>query len=142
MSGPRLIFGVTPAQYPKKGKAKPINVSEVAIIQEYGTEKIPPRPAFRRGIEHSLDVNKKLIRSQLKNIAQRVLTGRKVEARRSQVVLLTQIGKSAQAKTREIIRTGDETPNAPATVAKKGFDHPLFEKGLLLDSVSYEVKTS
>lgn len=139
MKLPELVFGVTPAMYHKKG-AKPINVAEVAVINEYGTETIPPRPAFRRGVEHALAVNKKQIGAQLKNIARRVLSGRAHEAERSLTVLLTGIGKSAQAETKRIIRTGDETPNAPATIAKKGFDHPLSETGLLEKSVKYEVK--
>lgn len=139
MRYPELIFGVTPAQYKKKGQ-KPVNVTEIAIIQEYGTEKIPPRPAFRRGMEHALAVNRKQIGAQMKNIAQRILSGRGSEAHRSLLVLLTGIGKSAKAKTKEIIRTGDETPNAPATIAKKGFDHPLSETGLLEKHVDYEVR--
>lgn len=140
MKTPELVFGVTPAEYKKKGQAKPVNVAEIAVIQEYGTEKIPPRPAFRRGLEEGVKVNKKLIGAQLKNLVQRAAQGRMSEVHRSLVVMLTQIGKSAKAKTKEIISTGDETPNAPATVAKKGFDHPLFETGLLLEHVDYEVK--
>ncbi len=139
MKTPELVFGVTPAVYQKKG-AKPINVSEVAVINEYGTETIPPRPAFRRGVEHALAVNKKQIGAQLKNIARRMLTGRAPEAEKSLTVLLTGIGKSAVAETKRIIRTGDEMPNALATIAKKGFDHPLSETGLLERNVSYEVK--
>jgi len=140
MKTPELVFGVVPAQYRKKGNTPPPNVADIALIQEYGTEKIPPRPAFRRGIEEGLSKNKKLIGAQLKNIAQRILSGRRDDLKRSLTVMLTQVGKSAKAKTKEIIKTGDETPNAPATVAKKGFDHPLFETGLLLESVDYEVK--
>lgn len=135
-----LVFGVTPAVYPKKGNAKPVNVSQIAVIQEYGTEKIPPRPAFRRGIEFALAKNKKLIGAQLKNITQRILSGRSAEIDKSLTVMLTQIGKSAKAKTKEIIKSGSEAPNAPATVARKGFNHPLFETGLLLEHVEYEVR--
>lgn len=137
MKLPDLKFGVIPGTY-KKGGAT-VRVEDVAIYNEYGTEKIPPRPAFRRGLEHAVDANKKLAGAQLKNITQRILTGRRAEAVKSMTVLLTQIGRSAKAKTREIIKTGDETPNAPATVARKGFDHPLYETGVLLDSVDYEV---
>lgn len=139
MKTPELVFGVVPASYKKEGQ-KPINVSEVAIIQEYGTEKIPPRPAFRRGLETGLAKNKKMRQATLRNITQRILQGRGAEINRNLTTLLTQIGKSAKAATKEIIKSGDETPNAPATIAKKGFDHPLFETGLLLEHVDYEVK--
>lgn len=136
MRTPSLSFGVTNAQY-KKGDH--VNVRDVAIWNEYGTDKIPPRPAFRRGLEAGVAKNRKLIDAQLRNIAQQALSGRNANMNRSLTVMLTQIGKSAKAATKQIIKTGSETPNAPATVAKKGFNHPLFETGLLLDHVEYEI---
>lgn len=138
MSTPSLTFGVSDAKY-TKGQQQ-VNVRDVAIWNEYGTGKIPPRPAFRQGLEAGIAKNRKLIDAQLRNITQRMLSGRSGEVEKSLIVMLTQIGKSAKARTKEIIRTGSETPNAPATVAKKGFNHPLYETGLLLDHVDYEVK--
>lgn len=142
----KLIFGVRPIKYPKKklkkggtSKVTPPDLGMVAIWNEYGTDKIPPRPAFRTGLEESQRINKKLIQAQVKNIAQRILQGRKSEIDRSLTVVLTQIGKSAVSATKEIIKNGSTTPNAPLTIANKGFDHPLFETGLLLENVTYEV---
>lgn len=141
-----LIFGVHPIKYPakklKSGKTssvKPADLGEVAIWNEYGTENAPPRPAFRMGLEEGIKKNQKMIDAQMRNIAQRVLTGRTSEIDQSLKVMLTQIGKSAKAETQRIIREGLTAPNAPATVAKKGFDHPLYETGLLLKNVDYEV---
>lgn len=38
------------------------------------------------------------------------------------------------------ILVGDRfVPNAPATIRKKGFDHPLYEHGDLVNSIKYEI---
>lgn len=142
-----LVFGVHPVKYPKKklksgkdSKSDPADLGEVAIWNEYGTRTAPPRPAFRMGLESALKTNKKFIESQLKNITQRILQGRTAEIDRSLTVVLTQIGSSAKAKTKEIIKSGLTTTNAPSTIARKGFNRPLSETGLLLEHVDYEVK--
>jgi hypothetical protein len=130
-----LIFGVNDVKY-EDGTG----VAEVAIYNEYGTRNIPPRPAFRMGLESAINTNKKMIDAQMKNITNRILTGRSSEIERSLTVLLTQIGRSAKAATQDLIRSGAVKPsNAPSTIAKKGFDHPLYETGLLLENVNYEV---
>lgn len=131
----KLEFGVTNNKYPEKN----ISVGQVAIINEYGTETIPPRPAFRIGLERSVAKNKKLIDAALKNITNHLLTGRKDSIQRQLTQALTQIGKSAKKETKDIIKQGSMTPNAPLTIRKKGFDHPLWETGLLHDSVEYLV---
>ena len=131
----KLEFGVTNNKYPEKN----ISVGQVAIINEYGTETIPPRPAFRIGLERSVTKNKKLIDAALKNITNHLLTGRKDSIQRQLTQALTQIGKSAKKETKDIIKQGSMSPNAPLTIKKKGFDHPLWETGLLHDSVEYLV---
>lgn len=142
-----LIFGVHPIKYPRRtlksgrpSTTEPADLAEVALYNEYGTKTSPPRPAFRMGLEEGVEKNRKLLQAQLKNIARRVLQGRTSEVDRSLTVLLTQIGRSAKAATKEIIKSGSTEPNAPATVAKKGFDWPLHETGLLEEHVDYEVK--
>lgn len=131
-----LQFGVENKKYPDKK----ISVGEVAIINEYGTDKIPPRPAFRIGLEKSVTKNKKLIDAALKNITNHLLTGRRDSIKRNLLQALTQIGRSAKKETQAIIKSGEGlAPNAPSTIARKGFDSPLWETGLLYDSVEYVV---
>ncbi len=140
-----LRFGVHPIKSRRKNKngqtskTDPPDLGEVAIWNEYGTATIPPRPAFRMGLEAAVKKHKKLLDAQLKNIAQLVLTGRHIDIDRNLTVLLTQIGRSAKKETQDIIRAGSTTPNAPSTIARKGFDHPLYEEGVLLENVDYEV---
>ena len=131
----KLEFGVINNKYPEKN----ISVGQVAIINEYGTETIPPRPAFRIGLERSVAKNKKLIDAALKNITNHLLTGRKDSIERQLTQALTQIGRSAKKETKDIIKQGSMSPNAPLTIKKKGFDHPLWETGLLHDYVEYLV---
>lgn len=130
-----LVFGVRDANYPD-GTA----LSDVAIWNEYGTRTSPPRPAFRMGLEEAQRKNKKLIDAQLKNIANRILTGRTVDMDKSVTGIMHAVGKTAKAATKEIIRSGSTAPNAPSTAARKGGSHPLYETGLLLDNVDYEVR--
>lgn len=40
-----------------------------------------------------------------------------------------------------IMRADKFVPNAPATIRKKGFNHPLYETGLLSESIEYTVDT-
>ena len=54
--------------------------------------------------------------------------------------LFTQIGRSAVKEVKNIINSGSTVTNAPATIAKKGFNHPLYEKGVYLANVNFEVK--
>lgn len=137
MPDPHLYLGV------KEGQHGENSIHDIAIWNEYGTETIPPRPAFRMGMERGLKKNEKMIRAQLANMfksgLQKGSYGKKF-MRDRQIVMLTQIGKSAVAETKAIIKAGETAPNAPATIKKKGFDHPLFETGVLLNSVEYLVE--
>lgn len=132
-----LAFGVI-EQVVKKGK-KAVPLSHIAIWNEYGTETAPPRPAFREGFDYAIKANEKLIEAQMKNITKRIIEGREADLEKSLISMLTQIGRMAKAKTKEIIEQGTTEPNAPSTIARKGFDHPLYEKGTLLKNVDYEV---
>lgn len=133
----KLEFGVANDKY-EKGK---ISVGEVAIINEYGTDdgRIPPRPAFRMGLEQSVKSNKKLVDAALKNFANHILTGRKESIKKNLTQVLTQVGRSAKKNTKDLIKAGSLTPNEPSTISQKGFNHPLRETGLLHDSIEYKV---
>lgn len=136
-----LVFGVNNLKV-MNGK-EPVELGSIAIWNEYGTRKIPPRPAFRMGLELAMNTRKPNIEAFLKNLANTVLTGqmkvRKGDLDQRLKVLLTGIGQSAVKETKQIINSGSTTPNAPSTVARKGFNHPLYHKGLLMENVNYEV---
>jgi len=136
-SGSRLYLGVNNVSYPDG-----VSLHDVAIWNEFGTKTAPPRPAFRMGMERGIGKSKKIITAQLANIARGALRGKagKADNNKRMKVLLTALGKSAVKETKDIIQRGETAHNAPATVKKKGFDHPLFETGLLKKNVSYLVE--
>ena len=63
------------------------------------------------------------------------------DAERLETVLMQTLGSQTAAESKRIIKGGTELQhNAPATVKKKGFDKPLFETGLMIKNISYEVE--
>jgi hypothetical protein len=136
-----LVFGVNNIKVKSGNDTVPLG--DIAIWNEYGTRTAPPRPAFRMGLEQALNTRKAQSEAFLKNLANTVLQGkmkiRKADLEKRLTVLLTGIGQSAVKETKQIISTGATTANAPTTIARKGFDHPLYHTGTLLDNVNYEV---
>lgn len=135
-----LKLGVNDISYPDG-----TSLGDVAIWNEYGTETIPPRPANRMGLERAVMKNKKMVQGYLRNIGMAALMKDKniVQklSRERKIKLFTQIGRSARKETRDIIASGSTAPNAPATVKKKGFNHPLVETWKYHDNVNYEVQS-
>jgi hypothetical protein len=109
--------------------------SDVLAINHYGSETIPPRPVMRMAAKRTVQRNKKRIQAFLHNI---IVNPRDVE--RDEVVLLTSLGQQSAAEAKRIIEAGNGLRrNAPSTVAKKGFNKPLYETGELEKHLSYEV---
>lgn len=135
MATHKLYIGVDDKVY-KDGTP----LADVAKWNEYGTELIPPRPSFRMGAEKSIKKNTKNITAYLQTMAQVALSSKKVNKKQIDkllVDLLDTIGEDAVKQTKKIIQSGETVNNAPATVKKKGFDHPLYETGFLLKNVEF-----
>lgn len=114
----------------------------VAKINELGTNLIPPRPAFRRGGKISLRKNRKNLENYLLNFFSTKVSDNQNKEKAIKAFenkMLSQLGKDAVEATKEIIRMKKEVPNAPKTVRRKGFNHPLLEHGTLLENVAYQV---
>lgn len=140
MKEKKLTVGVSDIEVTQGSKKIPL--WKIAVWNEFGTVTAPPRPAFQRGMESALNDNKPFVQAQLRNIAATLLSNspnKKAEFERIQNVLLSQIGRSTVKRVKDIIKQGTTAPNAPATIKKKGFDHPLFDKGVLLKNIKYEV---
>lgn len=131
----KVNVGVKPATYPNGTK-----LSDVATWNNYGTETIPPRPVFRIAAEKivgSEEFNKS-IRAYFRNI---MVNPIKSEHERLEAELLRKIGQQSAAEAKRIINGGSELQhNVPATVMKKGFDKPLYETGLLIKNIDYEIE--
>lgn len=101
-------------------------VAMVAFWNEYGTRTSPVRAFFRTTVSE----NKKNWVLSVQNLM-------KMHNDPKQVMGL--IGVHMQEQIVQSINTWNDPPNAPYTIAKKGFDKPLVETGLLMRSIKSEV---
>lgn len=104
-------------------------VVDVATWNEFGTANIPARPALRSAILSVAPQLQKLGRKQAKLMLFRKL--RMDKAVRDQAKIM-------QKEMRDSIESWDRPPNAPSTVAQKGFDDPLIDTGLYKDSIEFK----
>lgn len=104
---------------------------DIAIINEFGTEHIPARPALRDFAEK----NSQVLGQAMDRAAAAVQEGRI-----SVDVALDQLGTFAEKHQKAHFQQSKKwaEPNAPSTVAKKGSDVPLIDDGLLVGAVRYE----
>ena len=127
----QVRLGALPGEY-ENGES----YSDVLAINHYGTETIPPRPVMRMAAER---ISEKFIKERLRAYVINVARNPK-DAKRLETVLLQDMGRQAVTEAKKIIENGGELQrNAPATIAKKGFNKPLYENGDLIKKLSYEV---
>ena len=124
-----VVFGVESAVHPRSGKT----TGEILAINEFGRpdKNIPARPFMRTSTE--------IIKNEVRTYVRR-LRGRKLpwvgpkEAEH--------IGVMGRGIIQETIVQWSEPPNAPKTIAIKGFDDPLVETNLLWRSVEFDIRRS
>ena len=130
-------LGVKPATYDDGEK-----LSDVMTYNHYGTETIPPRPVLRIAAEKIISSKDFKIRMKafLKNVTAYTMSGQPGLIEEIETKLLTSLGQQIVAEAKRIIEAGVELqPNAPATIAKKGFDKPLYDTELMIKNLGYEV---
>ena len=101
-------------------------VAMVAFWNEYGTRTADPRPFFRTTVWE----NKKNWVLSVQNLM-------KMHNDPKQVMGL--IGVHMQEQIVQSINTWSDPPNSAYTIAKKGFDKPLVERGIMMRSIKSEV---
>lgn len=103
------------------------DVADVAMYNEFGTSKIPPRPfmeqSFKRHEQEYVEKSEEIFGAMIK--------GQEVKP------LIRKFGEKVKKDIVDEIEKGEFVPNAPSTVAKKGFNKPLYETGLMEKSISY-----
>jgi len=105
-------------------------LSLVAQVNEFGGGNVPERPALRSAILKAAPILAELGQQQAKEMLRGRL--RFDVAVRRQARFLKQL-------MQESILEFSEPPNAESTVAKKGFNDPLVETGLYVDSIDFEL---
>lgn len=102
-------------------------VAEVAYENEYGTDSIPPRPFFRTTIAE-----------KQKDWADSVAEG--LQYYKGDIrAALEATGERMADDLQESVLNWKEPPNAPYTIAKKGFNKPLVDTGQMSKSFGSEV---
>ena len=101
-------------------------VAMVAFWNEYGTRTSPVRAFFRTTVSE-----------QKKNWVLSVQNLMKVHNDPKRVMGL--IGIHMQEQIVQSINTWSDPPNSAYTIAKKGFDKPLVERGIMMRSIKSEV---
>lgn len=106
------------------------SIPMVAAIQNFGAPAagIPPRPFFSNVVAAG---RKKWGTSLLK-----ILKANDYDAKRS----LELMGDGIKGEIVNSINNGSYIPLKPATVKRKGFDKPLIDTAVMVNSVNFEVK--
>ena len=106
------------------------SIAEVAAFQEFGTSRIPARPFLKQGLEKN---TAKMLKLSAQGVGEICKGGSADDA-------FVIIGEGMAQAVKDEIDSGDFTPNAPSTVAKKGHNHPLIDTGAMKDAVSYKIR--
>lgn len=101
----------------------------VAALNEFGTEKIPPRPFFRNAVAENSEKWPGFVAAALK--ANNYDAGKALDI----------VGQEIQEEVQDSIRSNTPPPSASATVEAKGFARTLIDTGHLLNSVTHRVKS-
>lgn len=108
-----------------------VDMAEIAMFNELGTENSPPRPFLRTAVDENQD---KILRAAVAAVKGLAKEGGSAQKSLNQLGLF---GKSLVQKT---IRDGDFEPNAPATIKKKKSEKPLIHTAQMRQQVNYVIK--
>jgi len=113
--------------YPAGAKGEVLHVAQVAFWNEFGTVRAPARPFFRTTITQ-----------QAKTWGDKLVAAVKATNYDGKQALGL-LGQSMRDDIENAIAQWATPPNAPSTIARKGFDKPLIDTGSMQRAVDYEV---
>lgn len=104
-----------------------VDLLDIAIYNEYGTEHIPARPFMG----DFFDKNEKVIGTVMDRMADSVAHGDDIDR------ALGELGEFVEGGQKEHIQQSKHwaKPNDPSTIRQKGSDTPLIDEGLMLGAV-------
>lgn len=108
-----------------------VDMCDIAAWNELGTSRgIPSRPFIRNTVDlHADDINKRL-----DSCVKMIMKGKTAEE------ALKKMGLYLKQQVQKEITDGSFAPNSPATIKKKGSDHPLIDTGQLRNSVNFKIQ--
>lgn len=107
-----------------------VPIVDVAVWNEYGTSNMPSRPFIRQ----CYALNSEKAYQMLGKAVDLILSGGQPEA------ALTKVGAWYQNRMKHTLQTYPWQPNTASTIARKKGSKPLIDTGLLLKSISYQIK--
>ena len=107
----------------------PPTLEEVALWNEFGTERIPSRPFLRNSQNKAIKRGERIVQVRIEENAD-------VEQ------ICKDLGLMLQDEIKDQITHGTFAPNAPSTIKRKGSSHPLIDTGNLRQSVHWGVTTT
>ena len=109
-----------------------MDVASVAAIQEFGSASIPPRPFLRTAAENADPTLLAYTRGQLLALYMSGLSARG---------MIANVAAHHAEQQKNAVRTASSwsVPLAPTTAANKGHSRPLYDSGLLLQSITYRI---
>ena len=103
------------------------SVAQVAFWNEFGTKRAPPRPFFRTAIAKKS--------ASWGTILAKGMAYYKMDSAKA----LAALGTQMQSDIRESLVNWTTPPNAPSTIARKGFNKPLIDTGVMQRKIDYKV---
>jgi hypothetical protein len=127
-----------PAQgkFKHNGESKVSSYNELvktAFYNEFGSVKVnlPERALFRTSFNSMSLKIQRMMNAGARDIVKGIITVEQV---------LNNIGEEVVQKIRDNIVKGMPPKNAPSTIAKKGFNHPMLWTGQLYDNIQYKLR--
>lgn len=108
-----------------------VSVAQVAAYNEYGTRFHPERPFMAETFADS-GVRAKIV-AIIKQAVISAMKGKGASRR-----ILETLGRYAADQVKMTIQSYPGS-NSPSTIARKGFDRPLYESGLMLESMTFKI---
>lgn len=107
-----------------------VDLLDIAIFNELGTETIPARPFVR----DFFDKNRKVLATAMERQAEAVGNGASPTTAMDTLGLWVE--KHLKAHVQQSPRWA--VPNAPSTIARKGSSTPLIDDGVMLGAIRYQ----
>lgn len=106
------------------------NVVDIAIWNEFGTDKIPSRPFIRQCFAD----NQGLVEQHLQRIVLNVAKGSELRLE------MARLGQWYEGKQKQTLRNYPWKSNSKATVKRKKSSKPLIDTAQLVNSIRYQVE--
>lgn len=100
------------------------SVAEVAAFNEFGGGHTPPRPFMRTLVQNHRKIWRNILQDELP---------KEDDAHTA----LATLAEYMVDDLKDYIKIWTYPPNAPSTIAKKGFNDPLVDTGRMMDSVDW-----